>query len=243
MEADTAQGAARRAAPTSEVLDGLNDLLQLDHDAIGAYDIAIDKLENRDQSDQIVGFKLDHERHVDNLTNLITELGGTPKNKPHATGPLKQGLQSLGSLAGDKGVLVAFRTNELQVRTKYDNYASKAVFWPDNVKRVIDENALDEERHYQWVADVLERMGGGGGDLGSRARGAADQAKHKASDIADQAKQRVHGATESARDRYGDEIETATEKRDEIEQRIREHPLQALLILFAAGFVLGRVLR
>lgn len=296
MDTDTAQGVGRRAAPTSEVLDGLNDLLQLDHDAVGAYDIAIEKLDDRDHADQIAGFRRDHERHIRELNTLIAELGGTPKNEPHATGPFKEALQSLGGLAGDKGVLMAWRTNELQVRTKYDSYASKAMFWPDNVKRIVDQNALDEERHYRWVADVLQTMGVGSGEgietdlasglrermnttpsLGERVRSVTDQTKQKAGELAESTRMRLadgleataggldsladqqQGTGSSARERVGDvahriadRFESTAESLrhpsgqssgESLEQRIREKPLQSLLVLFAAGFVVGRILR
>jgi len=167
------------APALQEVLDGLNDLLQLDHDAIAAYDVAIAKLEDRDHADQIAGYRRDHERHVRELNELVARLGGTPANHPHATGPFKTALQSLGGLAGDKGLLMAFRTNELAVRTKYDAYASRAMLWPPDVKRTIDGAALDEERHYAWVADVLQRMGVGSGELDEASR-APDLAREQA---------------------------------------------------------------
>jgi len=166
------------APALQDVLDGLNDLLQLDHDAIAAYDVAISKLEDRDHADQIAGYRRDHERHVRELNDLVARLGGAPANHPHMTGPFKTALQSLGGLAGDKGLLMAFRTNELAVRTKYDGYASRAMLWPPDVKRVIDGAALDEERHYAWVADVLQRMGVGAGELDETSR-AADLAREK----------------------------------------------------------------
>lgn len=184
------------APALQEVLDGLNDLLQLDHDAIAAYDVAIAKLEDRDHADQIAGFRRDHERHVRELNELVARLGGSPANHPHATGPFKTALQSLGGLAGDKGLLMAFRTNELAVRTKYDAYASKAMLWPPDVKRTIDGAALDEERHYAWVADVLQRMGIGDGEVGEAAR-AADLAREKANvggGVVEQAKEAVADA-------------------------------------------------
>jgi Domain of unknown function (DUF2383). len=147
-------------AEQTEILEGLNDLLQLDHDAIGAYEVAIEKLEDRSHASQIRGFKRDHERHIESLNQTILSMGGVPKNEPHGTGPLKEAIQGLSAVAGDRGLLMAWRTNEHQVRTKYDRYASKANAWPSDVKRLIDENALDEERHYHWVTEVLEPMGG-----------------------------------------------------------------------------------
>jgi rubrerythrin len=143
------------AAASAEVLEGLNDLLQLDHDAVGAYEIAIEQLENRDHALQIKGFRSDHERHIRELNDLILRLGGSPVNEPHATAPLKQALQKVAAAAGDRALLMAWRANEFQVMTKYDGYARQGRAWPPEAKRLVDEFALDEERHYQWVAGVL----------------------------------------------------------------------------------------
>ena len=190
------------APALAEVLDGLNDLLQLDHDAVAAYDIAIDKLEDRDHASQIAGFRLDHERHIRELNELVTALGGTPKNEPHATGPFKAALQTLGGLAGDRGLLMAWRTNELAVRTKYDSYASKANLWPTEVKRMIDRAALDEERHYAWVAGVLQRMGiGEGENAGVDKMDAARERANVGAGALNQAKDAVTGAADTVRER------------------------------------------
>lgn len=198
---------------SSEILDGLNDLLQLDHDAIGAYEIAIDKLQDRDHAQQIAGFKRDHERHIQELNLAIAGLGGTAKNEPHATGPFKQALQSLGGLAGDKGILIAWRTNELQVRTKYDAYASKANHWGPDLKRLVDRNALDEERHYEWVTRALEAMGVGTAeaaeqDAATRARegggsGPLSGLRERVGDVAGSAKERVADVAGGAKERVG----------------------------------------
>lgn len=212
MDTDMNHATATRAT-NAEVLEGLNDLLQLDHDALGAYDVAIEKLEDRDAAAQIAGFRQDHERHVAELNELIATLGGTPVNKPHATGVLKTAMQRLGGLGGDKGLLIAWRANELQVRTKYDSYAAKAVHWPSDVKRVIDRNALDEERHYHWVADVLDRMGVAPGegietDLATRAR----EARARLSYAADSAGTRAREMGQTARDRVAQGIDTAANR-------------------------------
>jgi rubrerythrin len=214
----------RGAATTTEVLEGLNDLLQLDHDAIGAYEIAIEKLEDRDQADQISGFKRDHERHIRELNQLIVELGGTPENEPHATAPLKQAMQKAGALGGDRGTLIAWRANELQVRTKYDAYAARAGSWPANVKRVIDEAALDEERHYHWVANVLQQMGVGAGegletDLLNKLRERGSQAAHAAGKVGDQARNRISGAMDTARTRAADGLDRAAHRLEDLAEQ------------------------
>jgi hypothetical protein len=218
---ETEAGKLEAAAATSEVLDGLNDLLQLDHDAIAAYEIAVDRLANPDWVDQIAGFMLDHERHVRQLNEVILELGGSPRNEPHLTGPFKEALQSLGALGGDRGVIVAFRANELRAQRKYDRYASKANRWPPNVKLVIDGNALDEERHFRWASEVLDGLG-----------------------ILD-ADGAVAGTATRVREgliRLGGSVDVE-ELRTQVETRARANPLGVVLATFAAGFVVGRILR
>jgi rubrerythrin len=214
-------GKPEPTAATAAVLEGLNDLLRLDHDAIAAYEIAMEKVENPDWADQIAGFMLDHERHVRQLNEVILELGGTPRNEPHLTGPFKEALQSLGALGGDRGLIVAFRANELQARRKYDRYASKANRWPPNVKLVVDGNALDEERHYRWASEVLDGLGildasGAGEGTVTRVR---------------QGLNRLGGSVD------------VEELRTGVETRARETPLRMVLATFAAGFVIGRILR
>lgn len=180
---------------TSEIIDGLNDLLQLDHDAIGAYEVAIEQLENRAHALQIDGFRKDHQQHIQKLNDAVLELGGTPANEPHATAPLKQAVQRLSAAGGDRSLLSAWKANELQVMTKYDSYAQRAVFWPAPIKRLIDENALDEERHYQWIVNVMAENQAGEVDLASRVKEGVSRARQ----LGEQAQERIVSAAGDAR--------------------------------------------
>ena len=260
------------APTTEEILEGLNDLLQLNHDAIGAYNIAIEKLEDRDHASQIAGFRMDHGRHITALNERIVALGGAPRNEPHATGPLKEAMQSLGALAGDRGTLAAGRANELQVRTRYDTYASRANRWPAELKRLIDEQALDEERHYQWVADVLARMGVAeeeGAPLPERAMEQLGAATGAARERAAAGLQRAAGRLDDLAARgagaggVGARAAAAAQRlasgmesgagylreasldvvRRDLEDQVRTSPVRTLLAVFAVGFVVGRALR
>ena len=239
-------------AATAEILDGLNDLLQLDHDAVGAYEIAMEKLKDRDHAAQIAGFLRDHERHIRELNELISELGGQPKNHPHLTGPFKLALQSLAGLAGDRGLLTAFRHNELQVRAKYDTYAAKANFWPNNIKRTIDRAALDEERHYRWVSDVMAAMGLGAGegpelDATNAARehlmahgSRMDQVRDTVSDVADQARERAAEMAEQARILAAQARVRAAELAEQAREKVRASGV-AESVTAGAGAVRNRL--
>lgn len=136
------------------IVKDLNDLLQLDHDAVRAYTETIEKLENEEWAGTIGQFKGDHERHIRDLTAMVRRLGGEPKDKPHATGALKVASIKAGGVMGDKGLLRSFRMNERQVRDKYDRYAGKDEY-PVEIKELIQRNAQDEHRHYDWVVGAL----------------------------------------------------------------------------------------
>ncbi len=100
-----------------------------------------------------------HERHVRDLTQLIESRGGTPIQLPHLrSGLFKLAMQQAARLGGDQQVLLAFRTNERQVRDKYRRLANESGH-PENVALVLERNARDEETHYAWVQRVLDELG------------------------------------------------------------------------------------
>ncbi len=140
----------------------LSDLLQLDCDALGNYRLAIGLLRDPRHRRTLSAFLADHERHVDELTRLIRALGGVPVPLPHMpSGLLKLGFQAASAIGDDRLVLLAFRGNERQVRDRYARAA--AAGYPPPVDALVQANAADEARHFDWVTRVLEGRGLGEG--------------------------------------------------------------------------------
>jgi rubrerythrin len=191
----TSGGSRLPETQTDEIISGLNDLLQLDHDAVGAYEVAMDHLENRSWASQIEAFKRDHERHIRDLNDLILRLGGTPSNESHVSAPLKEGIQRISAAGGDRALLVAWRTNELYSLNKHESYQKKLA-WPADTRRVLDRNTLDEERHFQWAVRTLGESETGEGtvrrrqELRAEAPGVA-AARERAARIATAARERA----------------------------------------------------
>jgi bacterioferritin (cytochrome b1) len=155
----------------------LNDLLQLDHDAVNAYTIAINSLENESWRQSLVRYRGDHERHIEELTAHIRSLDGTPVELPHLpSGVFKSAVQAAGAVGGDRAILLAFKSNEGQVRDKYRRAANAG--HPAPTADLLRRNANDEATHYDWVSGTLETIGAG-----------ADTAVGKA----EAAFERVHG--------------------------------------------------
>src|SRR4051812_152058 len=57
-------GQATRIGEESNVVDMLKNLIELDYDAVEAYETAIEKLADGTSKEALSGFKGDHERHV-----------------------------------------------------------------------------------------------------------------------------------------------------------------------------------
>jgi rubrerythrin len=168
----------------------LNDLLALDHDAIEAYSLAIGRVSRAEYREALAGFRGDHQRHVEQLTQLIRDRGGVPVQMPHIpTGFFKAAIQALGALGDDRALLMAWKTNEGQVRDKYRRYVEH-VYEPA-VGAVIAAAADDEDRHYAWGEQVLAQLGVREGTITHAAQKAAETVHGRVSDA-------VEGAAEAA---------------------------------------------
>ncbi len=187
-----------RLPTDAELVAELNDLLQLDQDAVGAYTLAIQALPTDEYRDTLVRFREDHERHVAELTELVRRHGGAPAPLPHVpTGAFKLAVQALGSLGEHRAVLLAFKTNEGQVRDKYRRHAGRA--HPPEVREVVRRAADDEEKHYRWAAEMLERLGAGPDTLTGLAQQAAEAVHGRAADVVESVERRAMQAAERLR--------------------------------------------
>ena len=144
--------------PDAELVAELNDLMKLDHDAIHAYKLAIHSLESEEYKRQLGEFLADHQRHMDELTQLIKSRGGVPMHMPHGTTSMfKLLVQAVGAAGNDRSVLLAFKANERGSRDRYRE-AARSVHAGD-VTSVLARAAEDESRHYAWALETLEDLG------------------------------------------------------------------------------------
>jgi rubrerythrin len=179
------------------LLAELNDLLALDHDAIEAYSLAIGRVSRAEYREALAGFRGDHKRHVDQLTELIRQRGGVPVQLPHIpTGFFKAAIQALGTLGDDRAVLLAWKTNEGQVRDKYRRYATEV--HDPAVGAIVTRAADDEDRHYAWGEQTLAQLGVREGTLTHTAQGAVEAVHGRVADA-------VEGVVERLRPSGGSE--------------------------------------
>jgi rubrerythrin len=206
----------------AELAAELNDLLKLDHDAVQAYTLAIRLLESDPYKRQLEAFRADHERHIDELSQLIRSRGATPLELPHLpSGAFKLAVQAIGAAGGDRAVLLAFKANERQVRDKYRRSA-RAVH-PADMTSVLARAADDESRHYAWALEALEDLGVTADTATGRAEQAFEVAHARMADAVESAERQALKVAQGA----------ARTLRDEI----IDNPISSALLAVGVGFI------
>ncbi len=143
---------------TESTLDALlRDLVQLDHDAADAYQAAIDRLETASFRSTLAEFKQDHLRHIEELGEILREMGQEPPKEGDMKSMLTTGKVKLGSLLGDKAIIQAMKTNEDDTNTAYDR-ATNFKDAPAQVHATLERNCGDERRHRDWMVETLDRL-------------------------------------------------------------------------------------
>jgi hypothetical protein len=201
----------------------LNDLLQLDHDAIAAYGIALKELDSAQLKSELERHLADHERHIIELERHIETLGGMSIPLPHASGVFKLAAQAAVAAGSDKAVLLAFKANEMQVRDKYARASERDM--PPEIGNTVRRAAADERRHYEWAVRSLEGMGVSEDDMAVKATKAFAQ---------------VHG-------RMADGMEAVERGGMNVVEKSRRNPVRTVLTaglaMVGAGIVLARLVR
>jgi uncharacterized protein (TIGR02284 family) len=132
----------------------LNALIELDLDAIEAYRVAVEKLENATDKAQLGSFMADHERHVIELRPLVESLGEKAADRADVKAVLTKGKVAIGGLFGDRAVLLAMKTNEDDTNTAYERAVNRDDL-PAHIRDVLVRNLGDERRHRAYIEGRL----------------------------------------------------------------------------------------
>lgn len=144
-----------------KIVDHLNDLLQLEHDANRAYELCIQNVDDKDVKLQLNSFLADHQRHLNKLTEFIIRHDGKPKERPDLKGPFLAGLTAVMSMAGTKNALRVMNQNETLTNKSYD--AAVEADFPEDIRQAMTSFRADERKHKAWIEDQLTQLGSGQG--------------------------------------------------------------------------------
>lgn len=138
-----------------EIAGELAALVQLDVDAVLAYDRAIGAMGEGLVARELAAFKLDHQRHVLELSQLLLGMGiPPPQVKPDLKGSLLGSLTGLRSRFGTEQALQAMRANEQLTTSSYARALAKP--FPEDVLAVVRRGDADERRHLAWIERALD---------------------------------------------------------------------------------------
>lgn len=164
-------------ADSAALIADLNDLIQLDRDAVETYTVALNSVTDETLRATLVTFRADHQRRAEALAEAVRSRGAMAIELPHVTGPFKMAIQAMGGVFGrvmqrDANVLLALRIVEGQVREKYARYGAKS--WPVDIAPIVKDGAATEAQHYAWVMEQLRAAGYGDQSLAGSVSAAAE---------------------------------------------------------------------
>lgn len=137
-----------------EITKKLNSLIQLDIDAIHAYDQAMKNINEVFIRDQLAEFRNDHHRHFRELSAVVQGMGGTPPEySPDFKGFLIQGFTALRSVTGTEGALKAMESNEKLTNKTYEEASSWDL--PLDAISLVRSNFDDEKLHIRYIQTSL----------------------------------------------------------------------------------------
>ncbi|RFA26982.1 hypothetical protein CAI21_15575 [Alkalilimnicola ehrlichii] len=141
----------------SDPLALLTHLIELDLDAVEAYEAAIQRLDDPQAREPLEEFKAEHIRHVDELSQVVHRLGGVPPQSADLHGLLAKGKVLIANLAGERAILSALRSNEEDTVQAYE----RAVGRPEldlALHELLARNLEDDHRHRAWLQAKLRTL-------------------------------------------------------------------------------------
>jgi hypothetical protein len=138
-----------------EIAAELAALVRLDVDAVLAYDRAIAAIGEGAVARELAAFKLDHQRHVLELSRALLDMGvSPPEAKPDLKGSILGGVTALRARLGTEQALQAMRANEQLTTSSYARALAKP--FPDDVLEIVRRGDADERRHLAWIERAID---------------------------------------------------------------------------------------
>jgi rubrerythrin len=137
----------------SNFADALKDLLELDYDAVEAYDAAIKRLENDNYKQKMTEFSADHKRHIEEISVLLESHDVDFESGPSAKQWLTKGKVVLADMMGDSTILKAMLSNEEDTNTAYERINNHKEVW-DDAQEILKRGLADERKHKEWLSRI-----------------------------------------------------------------------------------------
>lgn len=137
--------------------DAIRALIELEYDAIEAYQLAIDKIQSPEFKQMLLSFQNDHEHHIAAIKTYFMGQGLNLPDSPDLKGMLTKLKVAIGSAMGDDlTILKAMLDNELDTNKAYENMLKhESISTVDSLRDILINAHADEKTHKQWLEQVI----------------------------------------------------------------------------------------
>ena len=139
-----------------ELIKALSRLLKSEIDAMHSYEQILPKIEDDIMRNRLTEFHHSREQHIEELTEMIVRMGGTPEHTKAIKGYLIEGYSVLRSLTGTKGALKAVQSIEEMTNRYYDEVVSWEI--DDNVSAMLKKHFTDVKIHLDYINNNLQAL-------------------------------------------------------------------------------------
>jgi hypothetical protein len=139
---------------SNHLIPALNSLAQLNIDAVSAYQHAMDLLPSNELRHELGNCKVQHALHVQTLSILVKELGGTPPVwRPNPNGVFLKASSGFLSRLHAKGILAALKSGERLLSRRYRALLSQPL--PDRMGSLLRGQVEEEHSHIVYLEHTL----------------------------------------------------------------------------------------
>ena len=141
----------------NNLIETLSNLVQLDIDAVHAYDQALKEIDDPIIKKRLLKFQDDHRTHISGLSKDIEDLGGhPPEHSKDFKGYVIEAFTAIRSFTGLKGALKAMKTMAEITNRHY----GEVVSWeaPSAVKEVLRTYFSEEKIHLDYLTSNLKAL-------------------------------------------------------------------------------------
>lgn len=142
------------AIANNDLQAALIELIQLDYDAIAAYDTAIAHIISKPYQSKLIEFRQDHEKHIAEIGQLLKVREIAVPQGPDLKSYLSKVSILFGDLFSDKAILVALLNSEMNLHTAYDKANQCEDIWLDFIE-ILAKALSDEVRHKEWLEEQM----------------------------------------------------------------------------------------
>lgn len=135
-------------------IDTLNELLKGEHMAIHSYDKTKEIQQDNQVAEMLAQFEHDHQRHAEQLTQRIKDLGGTPEAGTGFSGVMANMTSVINSMRGPEHLLRQIYDGEDKGVHAYEDRLDEMDPLSQNTVRQIMQEDHD---HLKWFKSRMEK--------------------------------------------------------------------------------------